>query len=331
MSEDLSRIPRRLRRFYRHGEPIPTNGEQENTPASRDNDHASEENEPWMNPPRAQTDTGARSRTRKEERNEAGARALDEKNNSTPASAVEKSSGGLFSRILHRSQQPSVTPMDHALGLHGKKAFEENPPRASEKALAQEPPLPKSAQAQKEIQSALQELRTLANGGAATKPNTIEKPAPALTSFHFTPAGEAPHPPQASEKNPPSEKESTLSPRERAELRKHEREGSAPETTPRTNVSPPPAPSGNASMSGNSPAHIRRRMGQLASDSTLPASAREEMGDSPPEKNNSSTDEEDFKSLFGEKKKEKKKKTSEDDEDFSLDEDGEELSLFDDK
>jgi hypothetical protein len=223
--------------------------------------------------------------------------------------------------------------------LHDKQLFEENPPQASEQALKQNPPLSKSTRAQEEIQSALQEIRTLAKNST----NEEEKKSVSLTSFHFTPAGEIPRAPHenkdtipASSSNSPA---SNLSPRERAEQRRQGK--NIPQNVgPTSSSAASPSslrdnPSTVNASNATTPSHVRRRMGQVVSDSMLPESARSE-NDHPfaNEKESFSKGDEDFKSLFGEKNKDdkkKKKNTQDDDEDFSLDDEGEGLELLEDK
>lgn len=342
-------IPRRLRRFYRHGEPVPEEMNagknaytEKNTPPSH------EENEPWMNPrekiilnnspPRV---SSSAPNSRRNMRNAGNSSSSVTANSPLDISSEPKP--GLFSRILNHAQQPSVTHVDKALGLHDKQLFEEKPPRASEQALQQAPPLPKTAQAQKEIQSALQEIRNLAKNDTPNTRNTAEEKKPvSLTSFHFTPAGEAPRAPvennnlassTSSSSSAVSSAGVSLSPRERAEQR---RQGKNIPPNVGQNASAPTAPSRGDVPVANAtvPSHVRRRMGQVVSESTLPESARdEERSTFEREKESFSNEDEDFKSLFGEKKKDdKKRKKNTDDEDFSLDEEGDdELELFDDK
>lgn len=346
MSDDLTNVPRRLRRFYRHGEPVPDQLKPENNPPHESDTH--EEDEPWMKsqPPR---NVSPQNNSASSRRNDRRARATNNPSPSTPATNAPPS--GLFGRVLSNVNKPTLTPMDHALGLHGKAQFEEKLPNASEKALAQKPiasstansPLPRTAQAQQEIQTALNELRNLAQKDDSPK-NESKKTNVSLTSFHFTPAGEAPRAPDASENNSSSTQtqsssatsspldSSNLSPRERAEQRRMNR-GNTPATSSAASATAP-ATSSAAAANTSAPGHIRRRMGQVETSSTLPESARDEMSGgrvSPSEK-----DDEDFKSLFGEsKKKDKKKKKGDEDDDFSLDsdaeDDGGELELFEDE
>ncbi len=335
MSDDLSNVPRRLRRFYRHGEPVPEQLKPENNPPRESDTH--EEDEPWMKsqPPR---NASPQNNSPSSRRNDRRARATNNPSSSAPATNTP--SPGLFGRVLSNATKPAVTPMDHALGLHGKAQFEEKLPRASEEALAQKPttpssssaPLPRTAKAQQEIQSALNELRSLAQKDNDTK-NDSKKTTVSLTSFHFTPAGEAPRAPNATEQpsqtTTSSPESPALSPRERAEQRRMNK-GNAPASSA---TAPVPSSPGNNTPS-STPAHIRRRMGQVESSSTLPESARDSM--SAENESPSMKEDEDFKSLFGEtKKKDKKKKKGDDDEDFSLDsdadDDGGELELFEDE
>lgn len=331
MSDDLSKVPRRLRRFYRNGQPLPENAQPSSSPPHESSAH--EENEPWMSARPPSSVSSPESARRRE-------RHTRPSDRSASVSATPNPSPGLFGRVLSRVNKPAVTPMDHALGLHGKASFEEKPPRASEEALSQKPapvsnantPLPRTARAQQEIQSALNELRSLAQKEGATK-NDAKKTNVSLTSFHFTPAGEAPRAPEATESlsaTPASTvADSPLSPRERAEQRRMNRGNSPPEAAASNSR-------GATTTSPSSPAsaHIRRKMGQVETSSTLPESARDEVsggGVSPREKGD-----DDFKSLFGEsKKKDKKKKKGDEDEDFSLDDDAEddggELELFEDE
>jgi len=342
MSEEMKDIPRRLRRFYRHGEPVPEEmNTGKNSFTDKNNSPTHEENEPWMNPREKITlpnsSARASSSSSNSRRNTRNAGTNYTPNTVTPSSTTTtEPKPGLFSRILNHAQQPSVTHVDKALGLHDKQLFDEKPPRASEQALQQTPPLPKTVQAQKEIQSALQEIRTLARNDNSLLQTENKKPTP-LTSFHFTPAGEAPHAPQASETNAPSPAPLNMSPRERAEQRRNER--NIPQNVGQNSSVNTPHPSGNTpdpNANTSSYSHVRRRMGQVVSESTLPESARgDERSAFESEKESFSKEDEDFKSLFGEKKKDEKKKkknASEEDEDFSLDEEGdEELELFDDK
>lgn len=318
MSDDLNTIPRRLRRFYRHGEPIP---ESENDSRSQNSIQPSEqhdENEPWMNArPAKSASPQTLPRVRRNERKE----------------NVPVPKQGLFSQLLHHDAQPRVTPMDHALGLHEKEKFDEKLPSASEKALAQNPPLPQSATAQKEIQQALQELRALAKNDPS-RSTSEKKPAPSLTSFHFTPAGEVPHAPAPEEKTlpaSPAANPSSMSPRERAEQRKQGKtlSPSSPATSSAPSESTSRASPGPSSNDSPMPAHIRRRMGQLIDNERM------DREDTPAARDTSSSmsekDDEDFKSLFSENSSSAKKKKKKESEEDDLSMDDEELELFEDE
>lgn len=338
MSDDLTNVPRRLRRYYRHGEPVPE-GEERNgdsNPVKEGENH--EENEPWMNAPPASA-ASAQRRRGNERRENARAPAPPASPSSANQNANATPKQGLFSRILHRESKPVVTPMDHALGLHDKEKFVEQTPRGSERALRHAPPAPAPSQpanssnaARADIQKTLQELKSLA------KTNTSEdKPSVSLTSFHFTPAGEAPRVPEPNERvaqYPPEKTTENLSPRERAEQRRQGRgNASAPantSSTPSPSTSPSRAPGKMANE--NQAAHIRRRMGQLVDNERM------DKEDEPISRNSSAEmkDDEDFKSLFSDargksKDAEKKKKKASADDDMSLDDDDNaELELFED-
>lgn len=358
MSDELSNVPRRLRRYYRHGEPLPI---QEMEPKNVEKSFPSipsnekmEEKEPWMNTKQTFSSDASTppssSRSRRNERRENARENISSSTSpptpfSSPSMDIPKQ--GLFGRILNQSKKPSVTPMDHALGLNEKKLFEEKPPQASEQALHQNPPpsnipLPKSVQAQNEIQSALQELRSLAKNDspAPASPSPLTKPSTTpLTSFHFTPAGEAPHLPLEGEKQSSQSQSSSappnLSPRERAEQRKNMRGGNASAGATPIPTSPNTSPTSPSSTApSNIPAHIRRRMGRVESgnenDSLEESRTANDNTPAP-----STGVDEDFKSLFGEPKKKdakKKKEKSEDEGEFSMDENEEDgLELFEDE
>lgn len=298
MSDNDSNVPRRLRRFYRHGERVPEDMARDARSNTKDNPvkegENHEENEPWMNAPPA-------SHSRRNERKE----------NAHSTSPSTESKPGLFGRVLHGASKPAVTPMDHALGLHEKGKFEEKTPNMSNQAMRQTPPA--SARTQSDIQKALQELRTLAKNDTSEK----NKSTVSLTSFHFTPTGEAPHAPSNDEKSSQLLHSDELSPRERAEQRKQRTNTSTPSSSAPSSSRPSPP------SSSNTPAHIRRRLGQVVDGERMD---REETPATPTDSQDEK-DDDDFKSLFSDdKNKDKKKKKVKDD----MDDDEEELELFED-
>ncbi len=305
MTEDLTKIPRRMRRFYRHGEPVPENLD----PDSSTREPTQEDNEPWMG---AHEDAP-------ESRRSTRRNTIPQ----TPAPAQNTNpQPGLFGKIMGGLSKPQTTPMDHALGLHEKQSFDSRPPNKSEEAMQAKPPTKGSPSV--EMQAALNELQQLAK-----KETTKPQANVSLSTFHFTPAGEAPRAPQGtntpSAQNTPSHMENnSLSPRERMEQR---RNVGMPQPS---NAPPVRAPAQTTSPSQNTPAHIRRRMGQQIDSERMD---REEprQTTAPP----SEAEDDDFKSLFGNKNKEKKKKkTGEEDDELSFDSDlgdDEELPLFEDE
>ncbi len=338
MSEDISNVPRRLRRFYRHGELVPEemardtekNVQRNDNPIPPGENH--DENEPWMNAPRAENTPTTGSRRNERRENARGPATLTNTNTTTPPKP------GLFSRVLQGESKKTITPIDHALGLHDKEKFIEKTPNMSNQAMQQKPPsptdaLPISTRAQADIQKALQELRALAkNDGTTTPLGTNSKPAVSTASFHFTPAGEAPRAPESSERAtqyPAENANANLSPRERAEQRRQGRESSTATVSNPVSSSSPSRPVSSSSM--NESAHIRRRMGQLIDQERM------DREDTPVAENKPANekDDDDFKSLFAENKNKdkekdtKKKKASADKDEDDMDED-EELELFED-
>lgn len=292
MSEDMSNVPRRLRRFYRNGQPIPDGEEKQYDPPKAVEDKSPEE-EPWMNPPK--------SVPRHIQRKTVTATRVTTKTVVSPPR-------GVFEKINENAKQ-GVPHLDRTLGLSKKMELQESLPNASEKALQTTPP-------NADVQAALNKLKELASKDANA------------SSFHFTPVGGAPkavNPEKIDEKtNPPIAGNALLSPRERMEMRK-QRGGEPPEGSPSV-VSG--RPSGNTPIDQGSnvnSAHIRRRMGQRA-DQTGNDMGSDEPARSPAPSSDVENDD-DFKSLFGTDKKKKKKSVDEDD-DFGLDDD---MPLLDDE
>ncbi len=301
MGDDESNIPRRLRRFYRKGEPIPN--DYQNT-HEEEKPHGEQvlDNEPWMNAHQSSKSNPA-PETRRHGR---------ERGTTQPTPTIQPPR---FERVLEQTQKPAETPMDHALGLTGKSTLEERLPQRSERAIQDH------SGKQEEIEHTLQELKELASLGNAKDP----KQGPA--SFHFTPVGGAPTPVSPVEKAMQEKANpvpfSQLTPRERMEQRRQGKGMPPEDTQPPSNT---PKPSGNAPPSNpnQGSAHFRRRMGQLSSS----GESTDEETSSP--KSNAPSEEEmggDFKDLFDDPKK-KKKKGKEDDDDLSLDED---MPLFEDE
>ncbi len=303
MTDDPASIPRRLRRFYRKGEPIPEDGMGDSSyPKNEPSSFSSNsENEPWMNPPikeGSQSPSNARRNRRMEKEK-------------TPESMI---SPPRFEKVLEETQKPSITPMDHALGLSGKSVFEQRMPAQSQQAISS------NDGKRAEIEHTLQELKDLASSGK-------EKDEKAgVVSFHFTPVGGAPAIPSAETKpiegNYPSltTNPSQLSPRERMEMRR-QREGTA--------TAPIPEKEGQFPEDNSSSPHFRRRMGQMVSPGD---EMRERTSPTPTiDRNNPSKEElgSDFKELFEDPTKKKKPIKSKDGEDdLSLDED---MPLFEDE
>jgi hypothetical protein len=307
MGEDESSIPRRLRRFYRKGEPIPTDTQNH---LEREKPHGEEvlDNEPWMNAHQSPTPTSPASKNQRHVRN---------RESRAPSPVVQPPR---FEKVLEQTQKPPVTTMDHALGLSEKSKFEERLPQQGDKAMQDH------SGKQEEIEHTLRELKELASLGNAKD----SKQGPA--SFHFTPAGGAPTPPSQMEKaignTPPSIPSSQLSPRERMEQRRQGK-GMPPEENGNASPSPPSKPSQPSSTNPSSDSrggsdHYRRRLGQLE----RPGENKEE--EPTPTRSPSPASEEDMngdlKDFFTENKKKKTKKSTEED-DLSLDD----MPLFEDE
>jgi hypothetical protein len=297
MGDDENNIPRRLRRFYRKGEPIPPELQSEEKP------HGEQvlDNEPWMNAhqPAIPQQSAPRRRDRA-------------RGNPPLQPSVQPPR---FEKVLEQTQKPAVTPMDHALGLSDKRKFEERLPQDGDKAIQD------NRGKKEEIEHTLQELKELAALGS-TKDS---KQGPA--SFHFTPVGGTPTPPSPVEKamnaNPPALSSSQLSPRERMEQRRQGR-GMPPAENPRSD-SNPPQPMGNnpPSNPNQGSTHFRRRMGQLSSSGESAEEPLTPSSNAPPNEELGN----DFKDLFDDPKK-KKKKGKDDEDDLSLDED---MPVFEDE
>lgn len=371
MTEDLSHVPRRLRRFYRHGQPVPEelmhiNEPKESTPSAQGNPKSLFSNpfaksapanqrpmgeerdedfrEPWMDAqsssmpgrkmPSSPSPTSPNSSTplsRREQR-----RTQVPMSAASPSSNASAPPQGLFARVMG-SAAPKPKPMDQALGLQKKQMFEDRLPSASEKIIQGNPPSGPSSNANPELQSTLNELKRLA--GTPAGENESKENNPSLTSFHFTPVAEAPRPVDPTS---PGSSQPLLSPKQRVEMRRmregstafgaaggEDRERPAETAAPSSSVAP-----ANTSPA-NTPAHIRRRMGQVMSGSA--SESEEPMGEESPEKEERApaNEEEDFKDLLGggsSAKKKKAKPKDDDDEDFSLDGDlDEDISPLDEK
>ncbi|MEK6902721.1 MAG: hypothetical protein AABX02_04005 [archaeon] len=297
MSEDPSNVPRRLRRFYRNGQPIPggDESESENNPPQPVMDK-SPEDEPWMNPSknvprRIQRKTGNANQAMR---------------SAPPLAAPPR---GVFEKINEKSQA-GVPHLDKTLGLEKKSEIHESLlPSGGARALQTTP-------SNVDVQAALSKLKELAT-----------KDTQNASSFHFTPVGGTPsavEPSKLDEKsNLPIAGNSLLSPRERMEMRR-QRGGEPPEGSPNV-VSGRPSSSQETEggMNPNTPAHIRRRMGQRT-DQTGSDMGADEPASSPAP---SGGEDEDFKSLFNDDKKKKKKPASED-EDLDL---SDEMPMFEDE
>lgn len=306
MGDDETNIPRRLRRFYRKGEPIPNDLQNSN---EEEKPHGEEvlDNEPWMNAHQSAQPAPKNNEPRRHGR---------ERNNSQPAPAIQPPR---FEKVLEQTQKPAETHMDHALGLTGKSTLEERLPQRSEKAIQDH------SGKQEEIEHTLQELKELASLGNAKD----SKQGPA--SFHFTPVGGSPTPPSQTEKstspNAPSFSSAQLTPRERMEQRRQGKGMPPAEGETPASPSSQPAPQGNAPPSNpnQGSSHFRRRMGQLSSSGeSMESEPSTPSSNAPPEEDMGG----DFKDLFDDPKKKKGKKKSDEDDDMSLDED---MPLFEDE
>jgi hypothetical protein len=288
MNEDPSTIPRRLRRFYRKGIPIPETLKK--TPAHSANPgSASQEmhEEPWMNP---------QQETRNPRRRRAEGLA--------PIPFPIIPSGG-FERAIEKAQSPAVTHVDKALGLEDKAKFVERLPTKGKDAIEGEGK-------RQEIEHTLNELKDLASLG---NPREEKK---GMASFHFTPVGGAPTKPgfgemqNASEGKPSSLSPSSLlllSPRERVEMRK-QKTGHPPNEEMENR---PLNEKQSFSTERVQPAHLRRRMGQFVE------SQKEGMeGQATPSPPNEEPA--DFSDLLQNPKK-KKKGEKEEENDLSLEDD----------
>lgn len=303
MGDDETNIPRRLRRFYRKGEPIPNDLRNSNM---EEKPHGEQvlDNEPWMN---------AHQSTQSSPKNNEPRRHGRERDNPQPNPTVQPPR---FEKVLEQTQKPAETHMDHALGLTGKSTLEERLPQRSEQAMQDH------SGKREEIEHTLQELKDLAAMGIAKD----SKQGPA--SFHFTPAGGSPTPPSQVEKaigNPaPTVPFSQLSPRERMEQRRQGKgmppaEGEIPASLSSTSNPQGNAPPSNPNQGSS---HFRRRMGQLSPNDE--SSSEEPSSNTPPEDDMGG----DFKDLFDDPKKKKGKKKGDEDDDLSLEDD---MPLFEDE
>lgn len=259
MTSDLSHVPRRLRRFYRHNMPVPEDlmhiGEKKTEPgpntkpglfqknaarassSNSANETGSEDelHEPWMdatpgkgfqNPalelPEKSTDEKPLSR-REQRRNN---RPAPNPSNNPLASLPQNpsSQAGMYSRVL-QSGNAQPTPMDHALGLQQKQQFEDHLPSAGEKAIERTPEK-KSASAipppgNPDLARTLNELRRLAaaNADGSAAKTPLQESPVSLSSFHFTPVAGAPNPVDAKSVNTNPTLEN-MTPRQRMEMRR---------------------------------------------------------------------------------------------------------------
>lgn len=125
MADDYTNVPRRLRRFYRKGQPVP---EEKINNGSKPAGEEVLDNEPWM-------------------------KSSSKGSPPTPVPAMQPPR---FEKILEETQKPGATPMDHALGLSDKAKFEERLPQGGEKAIQD------NSGKKEEIAHTLQELKELA-------------------------------------------------------------------------------------------------------------------------------------------------------------------------
>ncbi len=342
MTEDVTHIPRRLRRFYRKGQPIPSEYAATSFPETRfpsptpteehefspfEKEPSSMEKEPWMLTPKPMTMPGqfpsaqptttpgeATPLPRREQRQQT-------KTTSHDSSPTPQPTHGLFSRVME-ALKPHPRHVDKALGLEGKAAFEEKLPSASTSAIEQ--PQKGIELKQSEIEKTLEELRKLA-AEKENQPTEEKKTQTPLTSFQFTPAGNAPNPIHPSATQQPVSSPlptQNLSPRERMEMRQIQR-GQPPAVSPGTTQTITPNQGSILFTPADQPVpgHIRRRMGRVVTPGEEIekgegfASPSEEKGLPP------LGEDADFKSLVGDlnEKKKKKQKAKEEDEDFSLD------------
>ena len=304
MGDDYRDIPRRLRRFYRKGEPVPPEA-QPRQAANSSHEEEEPAREPWED---AHAESlPQKTRHRRENRGQQETPPL-------PSARFEK--------MVDDSQKPAVTTMDHALGLSQKAAFAEKLPGESHHAIVDHPGK------KEEIEHTLRELKELASLGNPKDANT----GPA--SFHFTPAGGAPTPPSAIEKamgekkTSPSLPNASLTPRERMEQRRQGKGMPLPEgekEPPASPITTPAKPSIAPLREGGS-SHYRRRMGELSS----PEKEDSQPSDSPtPERDSPQEEMGDFRDLLDDSaSKKKKKKPVDEEDDLSLDE---EMPLFEDE
>ncbi|MEK6821007.1 MAG: hypothetical protein AABY11_01235, partial [archaeon] len=306
MTQDLNSIPRRLRRFYRQGVPVP------------------EEMKHWSDPSPAAR--GKRTSMREEEENEEDDHVRREAHLMDRVLDHPDLPAGRFERVLEKTREPPVNAKDKLLGLKEKATLHERLPQSSR-------PVVMGETRTTEIQNALHALKELATQG--------RKKESFPASFHFTPIGGAPQLPkkdilddEPSTPSPSQDSLNRMSPKERMEWRRTHR-GKEPEPLPSSSSGEnKSAETSNPKNAAPIPSHIRRRMGRTVgedeeSDSAPASSSKSrvvENSKTPAEDAlaDLSDDDSDFKDLLSDDdkaddpSKKKKKKSASEDEDDSL-------------